>query len=541
MINAIFNHQEGCSYYHNVVNENKTSNVTKSSTRTLRESQGEMESSTAKQNAKDYCSNNDGYRPMKLIVRSPYWGRILKGRATKHVISVNNSSPLRVISSQAILHKSDGFWGCCPHQGKRVLEMQECHFTDIAEGDNWDLYLVGTWISPAQAVHEYFFLPQNIITAGIGRNECYNNGWYYVGTCKAGSIISDLNKFVRRLLEDNEVKYKYRYHHVHVDVMMDQIHDRETPRSRKVNNEKLRADRKKNMMTLSVDGEDIVVSQQQQQESSVATEETESTDRETRQSISSKVGNSNGTPSAIPRTISHDDASIFSHHSLFPNGCELAYRDHKFIGSAYWSPITLPNINHYLSSCSIGEHALSFVPGVYNHYNREMYCYPGKPIAYAENLQPAHAYPYFHPSMMHQPLPFPALHSPSSHVAHEHMHPTVTMFSDHPLSQIQFFSNSSLEQQATGLSTKSSDNFSCMNGNSHPLFASWTSGNSFNDITSGKDFALDYVAPTMNAPSSSPPTSSLLNPSSSLEESNSTVEELHILSPSELLLSTKNE
>jgi hypothetical protein len=199
-----------------------TSNKKQSSKENNKE---QLESTTYHQDQHQHtCAADTEGQMMKLIVRSPYWGRILKGRTcggtrnvyTNNNMNNNNKSP-RVISSQAILYNTDGFWGCCPHHGKRVLEMQECHFSDTAEGFSWDLYLVGTWISPSHSVHDFFLLPQNQTLVDINRNVLLN-GWSYVGTCRAEGIRSGLDVLLRNLLQENEVTYGHRYHHVHIDL-----------------------------------------------------------------------------------------------------------------------------------------------------------------------------------------------------------------------------------------------------------------------------------------------------------------------------------
>jgi hypothetical protein len=199
-----------------------TSNKKQSSKENNKE---QLESTTYHQDQHQHtCAADTEGQMMKLIVRSPYWGRILKGRTcggtrnvyTNNNMNNNNKSP-RVISSQAILYNTDGFWGCCPHHGKRVLEMQECHFSDTAEGFSWDLYLVGTWISPSHSVHDFFLLPQNQTLVDINRNVLLN-GWSYVGTCRAEGIRSGLDVLLRNLLQENEVTYGHRCHHVHIDL-----------------------------------------------------------------------------------------------------------------------------------------------------------------------------------------------------------------------------------------------------------------------------------------------------------------------------------
>jgi len=256
----------------------------------------------------DLCHTIEKQQNLKMIVRSQYWGRELKGRICRNVFTVMNVKAPLVITSQVVLYNTDGFWGCCPNAGKRVLELQEYHFSDASEGYDWDLYLVGTWVSPAQSIHDFFLLPQNQTSVDIERNECHN-GWSFCGTCKAGQIRSGIDDMLRDLLVANDA-YHHRYHHVHIDVMMNKVFDRETPRSRKVNNEKHRAERKKN-----VDSTPEIC---ERQESSVTTEVTASTEHESPPHVASNTsGGANrtfatkvvGAAPPIPRLIPRDSMS----------------------------------------------------------------------------------------------------------------------------------------------------------------------------------------------------------------------------------------
>lgn len=275
---------------------------------------------------------------LKLIVRSQYWGRELKGRTCRNVHTYMNVKAPLVITSQAVLYNTDGFWGCCPAHGKRVLELQEYHFSDVSEGCNWDLYLVGTWVSPTQSVHDFFLLPQNQTSVDIARNET-NNGWSFFGTCDTGMIRSGIDRLLRGLLQENDTTYGHRYHHVHIDIMMDKAFDRETPRSRKLNNEKARAGRKKSF--------DCIPNNYERQESSVTTEgETASTEQETPPPAASKVSNATksfatkvvGAAPPIPRLITNDSLPY-----VVPMSCSIVnqavgYQDARWAGeTAHWS------------------------------------------------------------------------------------------------------------------------------------------------------------------------------------------------------------
>ena len=70
---------------------------------------------------------------MKLIIRTAYWGQVLRGKTLDRVSPGARQS--RSISSQAVIKNEGQFWGCCPTQGKRVLEMTERHFLDAYDGD----------------------------------------------------------------------------------------------------------------------------------------------------------------------------------------------------------------------------------------------------------------------------------------------------------------------------------------------------------------------------------------------------------------------
>jgi hypothetical protein len=165
---------------------------------------------------------------MKLVVRSPYWGRVLKGKPRRNHNSP--TKPYRVITCQAVLTNEGQYWGCCPHHGKRVLELKEHHFTDQHPHD-WDLYMVGSSVTSAYVVHAFFLLPQNQTVIDINLMMS-TQGWSYVGTVSASVARMDLEGMLQDVLKQNE-NYGFRYHHVHLEVLMDQIFDRETPRTRK--------------------------------------------------------------------------------------------------------------------------------------------------------------------------------------------------------------------------------------------------------------------------------------------------------------------
>ena len=279
------------------------------------ESEQELQSTMMAQTICTPCGTIENQQKLKLIVRSQYWGRELKGRTCRNVYThMNNRAPL-VVTTQAVLYNTDntdGFWGCCPNHGKRVLELQEYHFTDASEDFYWDLYLVGTWfVSPSQQNHDFFLLPQNQTQVDIERN-IRMNGWTYFGTCNRDMIRSGIDGLLRDILLQNDA-FGHRYHHVHIDIMMDKAFDRETPRSRKINNERARAERKKNAYSPTQTYD--------RQESSITTDATESTEHESQPPPpppSNPVTSSNkpfptkvvGAAPPIPRYISNDMAYV---------------------------------------------------------------------------------------------------------------------------------------------------------------------------------------------------------------------------------------
>lgn len=481
---------------------------------------------------------------LKLIVRSPYWGRILKGKNvvrnvyTKNVNGTGSNKIIpRVISSQAILHKADGFWGCCPNHGKRVLEMQECHFSDSADGFDWDLYLVGTWFSPSHSIHDFFLLPQNRNTVDVSRNVMFN-GWSYVGTCKAGNIRSGLDDMLRSLLQENEVTYGHRYHHVHIDVMMDQVFDRETPRSRKINNEKARMEQKNGVaMNTSISKG---ICKHHRQESSVTTEGTASTDQESPQSIMSKMGsNVNnafvlqsvvGAP-PIPSVISNDASSMFPYSGMShsaANTNNIAYRDHNWAGS-YWN--ALSNIPPQYHSYPMSGNLESFAPG--SDYHGMSY-YSAKPTPFISgNLLPQQQHPYFH---LLPPVPFSGVHSPIVHPSLDMHHQNYVMFPEPHAGYLNSFKQHYQQVPVAPPATNADTGYGCMT-NGHPFIVE----NTLNDISSK---FIQATCVTLNdTTSSSPSPSAMLNNTSPKLEGAAVVAELQhiqpiVPTPSQLLLST---
>ena len=179
---------------------------------------------------------------MKLVVRSPYWGRVVKGKTRRNYDNGGMPGmPYRVIGCQAVLSAVEGqYWGCCPHHGKRVLELKEYHFADHFAGD-WDLYMVGSSVAQNYVVHSFFLLPrdQNKIDLNY---KIAMQGWTFVGTASASLIRMELEGMLSDILKQND-SMGYHFHHVHLEILMNQILDRETPRSRRVAIDKSRHDR----------------------------------------------------------------------------------------------------------------------------------------------------------------------------------------------------------------------------------------------------------------------------------------------------------
>lgn len=366
------------------------------------------------------CLNVDEPQKLKLIVRSQYWGRALKGRTCRNVHTKLNVKAPRVISSQAVLYHTDGFWGCCPNHGKRVLELQEYHFSAV--GCDWDLYLVGTWVSPGQHIHDFFLLPQQQDSVDIRHNEIYNR-WSFVGTCKKDNIQSGIDGLLRNLLEQNNT-HGHRYHHAHIDIMMDEAFDRETPRSRKLNNEKLRAERRNSTNSTPKDCE--------RQESSVSSDGTASTeqattDHESPPSFTSQTSNKNnqhgmksiGAP-PIPRVINNDSTMVSGSYPLqAPHSLptpEATYRDAGWtVEPTYWN------------------HERGTVSSLYEMHNgrsatvatdcndQHVYWQSGKNMAFSGGLPP-HPYPCwqtFPAPVPHPPYPVPDVHHIYNHQNHQ--------------------------------------------------------------------------------------------------------------------------
>ena len=224
---------------------------------------------------------------MKLVIRSPYWGRVLKGKPRRD--QYNASRPYRIFQCQAILSQKGRYWGCCPNHGKRVLELKEYHFTECYPHD-WDLYMMGSGVTPSNVVHSFFLLPQNQTVVDLNCHLQYD-GWTYVGTLSASSLRIDLEGLLYDFLAQNN-DYGFNFHHVHVDLLMDQVTDREAE-SNRLKTQARRAERL----------------QQQQGGNNVGNKNQANTQR------GSGPGNP---PPAIPHVISND-ASFLSAETIRSN------------------------------------------------------------------------------------------------------------------------------------------------------------------------------------------------------------------------------
>jgi hypothetical protein len=157
---------------------------------------------------------------MKLIIRSQYWGHVLKGKP--RVDAANPSRSFRTISSQAVLTIEGKYWGCCQGEGKRVLEMTEQHFKDCHPGD-WDLYHVGSTSTDSQGTHTFFLLPQFQVFIDIAHHT-FHSGWHFVGTVNASTMRQSLADLLSDTFKPNET-IGFRYHHVHIEILMPHVVD----------------------------------------------------------------------------------------------------------------------------------------------------------------------------------------------------------------------------------------------------------------------------------------------------------------------------
>lgn len=387
------------------------------------------------------CRTIESQQNLKLIVRSQYWGRELKGRTCRNVFTnKNNKAPL-VITSQAVLYNSnntDGFWGCCPNHGKRVLELQDYHFSDASEGCHWDLYLVGTWISPNSSIHDFFLLPQNQTSVDTDSNVRFN-GWSYFGTCNADMIRSGIDELLRNLLLEND-PYGPRRHHVHIDIMMDSAFDRETPRSRKINNEKARSERKK--------GTDSLPHIYDRQESSVTTESTASTEQESQPAPTTGSDNANnksksfatkvvGVASHVPRYVTNDSGSYLRPVPQSMASPMVNYQDTRWPGEAtQWNQdqFSFPSQHGWIIGRS-GHIANGGEP-------QGMQWYPGKGMPLSGGMsQPTSYWPHGHSPQYATAPPQSYYHSPDMQ-----MHPyQVGLQHTQMASELQYYNMSPSE------------------------------------------------------------------------------------------------
>lgn len=413
---------------------------------------------------------SDEHQKLKLIVRSQYWGRELKGKTCRNVYTNMNVRAPLVITSQAVLYNTDGFWGCCPCQGKRVLELQEYHFSDACKGCCWDLYLVGTWVSPTQSIHDFFLLPQEQISVDIERNERLN-GWSFFGTCNAGMIRSSINDILRDLLLQNDA-HGHRYHHVHIDIMMDSAFDRETPRSRKLNNDKNRAERKKNIDSVSYCKE--------QQESSVTTDATASTEQESPPSASSKASNVYksfatkvvGAAPPIPRLIANDPVPYVVPTPQPMANPAVGYQNAIWMGETnHWNhdQFSVPSRSCFFTSRPVR------ITNTNEHQG--MYWHPAKAIPFLRDVSQQHSYwHHAHGAPFTTPISQPYYHVPDMQMNQYNQHQSMSQMgaqhTDHhyQTSEMRYCNMAYSENQHyTGIITSSENPFSVDPSTAHKV------------------------------------------------------------------------
>jgi len=357
------------------------------------------------------CDSHKKKKELKLIVRSQYWGRNLHGRTCQNAYTNMDVKAPKVISSQAVLYNADGYWGCCPSHGKRVLELKEDHFTSLPDGqDQWDLFHVRNWMSTTDSVHDFFFLPKNQTRVDLQRNMQFNR-WRFVGTCTPGNIRSGIDFLLRPLLESNNNNV-YQRVHAHIDIMMDEAQDPDTPRSRKLNNEKLRSERKNKIDSTHQDDS--------RQESSVSTDDAASaehslTEQESAPSTMSQASNQNnksgyksvGAPS-IPSTINND--SLFSRRYPTPNQTVnpgMAYPD------TGWTP------EHMYVTHGFGQSASDAGNHIFWQQGKDVTSsggLPHQPYPYVQQIAPI-----VHPGQFLYPAPSSMMHSGVAHLHHQSM------------------------------------------------------------------------------------------------------------------------
>jgi hypothetical protein len=179
-----------------------------------------------------HTEQNNKVVDMKLVIRSPYWGRVLKGKTRRDPL--HPTRQYRIFQCQAVLTNvlthEGRYWGCCPNHGKRVFELKEYHFAEHYPHD-WDLYMMGSAVTPTNVVHSFFLLPQNQTAIDINAHLHYD-GWTYVGSVNASALRLDLQSLLYDFLIQNK-DYGYNFHHVHVDLLMNQVTDREAIQSQR--------------------------------------------------------------------------------------------------------------------------------------------------------------------------------------------------------------------------------------------------------------------------------------------------------------------
>lgn len=166
---------------------------------------------------------------MKLIVRSSYWGPIIKGKASEAIGAV---APYIIAqacdeSDPTNCHNSRRCSGCCPNYGKRVISMEEYHFLDF-HGGTWDLYETNCFASRYVIICEFILIPRVELYFDMIERGTTTLEWKHKGMLQAGVIRMDLSTLLDPYLSMNQKCNKLRYH-CHVRVVMNNLNDRIYP------------------------------------------------------------------------------------------------------------------------------------------------------------------------------------------------------------------------------------------------------------------------------------------------------------------------
>ncbi len=160
---------------------------------------------------------------MKLMVRTSYWGPVIKGKATE---GVGRNYPY--IIAQAC-DESDPIScaGCCPCYGQRIVSMEERHFLEF-HAEEWELYQTKRFPSPMKVIYEFILLPKSEIYADMIQHGISNKDWAYVGVSLASMIRMDLERLLRPYLSLNR-NSQCLCCHCHIRVVMKHLRDKSHP------------------------------------------------------------------------------------------------------------------------------------------------------------------------------------------------------------------------------------------------------------------------------------------------------------------------